>query len=181
MRELGAIHKRTAEFEVDSSTWDTPVRPVAPATSRARRPALGRRRSWLSVFSLKGTHEPDYWLLVTLAALIVFGTVMVFSATFAINLPDGGSYKGIISNGKPNGKGKLVFHDLNYEGDFLNGKRHGNGVQSWTSGLHQGESYVGEWKNDERDGYGIHTWPDGRKYTGEWKTNRQNKRRRYCS
>ncbi len=90
MRELGAIHKRTAEFEVDSSTWDTPVRPVAPATSRARRPALGRRRSWLSVFSLKGTHEPDYWLLVTLAALIVFGTVMIFSATFAINLPDGG-------------------------------------------------------------------------------------------
>ena len=106
--------------------------------------------------------------------LLLFIFILACKKSGTINLPDGGSYKGIISNGKPNGKGKLVFHDLNYEGDFLNGKRHGNGIQSWTSGLHQGESYLGEWKNDERDGYRIHVWPDGRKYTGKWKSNRQN-------
>jgi cell division protein FtsW len=35
-------------------------------------------------------HEPDYVLLVTLAALVVFGTVMIFSATFALDLSAGG-------------------------------------------------------------------------------------------
>ncbi len=35
-------------------------------------------------------HAPDYWLITTLVALVVFGTVIIFSATFAINLPDGG-------------------------------------------------------------------------------------------
>jgi cell division protein FtsW len=35
-------------------------------------------------------HEADHWLLVTVAALVVFGTVMIFSASFAINLPRGG-------------------------------------------------------------------------------------------
>ncbi len=35
-------------------------------------------------------HEPDYWLLMTIVALLVFGTVMVFSATFTRNLPSGG-------------------------------------------------------------------------------------------
>ena len=36
------------------------------------------------------THAPDYWLITTLVALVVFGTVIIFSATFAINLPGGG-------------------------------------------------------------------------------------------
>ena len=90
MREAGPIHKRAAEFVVDSGGWDTPARPVGPATSGVRGRARGRRGPWLSALSIQGTHEPDYWLLVTLAALIVFGTVMIFSATFAINLPDGG-------------------------------------------------------------------------------------------
>ena len=35
-------------------------------------------------------HDPDWWLLVTVVALVVFGTVMVFSATFARDLPEGG-------------------------------------------------------------------------------------------
>lgn len=36
------------------------------------------------------THAPDYWLIVMLVALVVFGTIIIFSATFAINLPSGG-------------------------------------------------------------------------------------------
>lgn len=35
-------------------------------------------------------HAPDYWLIVTMMALVVFGSVTIFSATFAIDLPDGG-------------------------------------------------------------------------------------------
>lgn len=35
-------------------------------------------------------HEPDYWLIVLLIALVVFGTITIFSATFAMELPGGG-------------------------------------------------------------------------------------------
>ena len=111
--------------------------------------------------------------LLTLFLLLTF-LLIGCKRPAKINLPNGASYKGMTSNGKPHGKGKLVSHDLKYEGDFLDGKRHGNGIQYWIGGLHEGESYLGEWKEDERDGYGIQIWPDGRKYTGEWKNNRQN-------
>lgn len=53
-----------------------------PPTSRAPRPAARGPRP--------ATHEPDYWLLVAIAALVVFGTVMIFSASFAVMLPQGG-------------------------------------------------------------------------------------------
>ncbi|MFN8512078.1 MAG: putative lipid II flippase FtsW [Chloroflexia bacterium] len=61
-----------------------------PAAGRAMPRPARRRRSLLALLSTRGMHEPDYGLLVTLAALVVFGTVMIFSATFAIYLPDGG-------------------------------------------------------------------------------------------
>lgn len=63
-----------------------PQRDSATRAPRSRHiPELG--------FSLRlsaAMHAPDYWLIVTLVALVVFGTVSIFSATFAINLPDGG-------------------------------------------------------------------------------------------
>ena len=73
------------QWTVDEAAEGLRERPARPVTARPK-----RRPSVLSVLSTKGMHEPDYWLLVTLAALIVFGTVMIFSATFAINLPEGG-------------------------------------------------------------------------------------------
>ncbi len=44
-----------------------------------------------SAFRVPRSAEPDYWLLVTILALVVFGTVMIFSASFTINLPEGGA------------------------------------------------------------------------------------------
>ncbi len=38
----------------------------------------------------RATREPDYWLLVTVAALVVFGTVIIFSATFAKDIVEAG-------------------------------------------------------------------------------------------
>lgn len=38
----------------------------------------------------RASHAPDNWLLVTIVTLAVFGTVMIFSASFTINLPRGG-------------------------------------------------------------------------------------------
>lgn len=115
----------------------------------------------------------SYFRLLT-TFLIITSLLFGCKKSSKIVLPNGASYKGMVSNGKPHGKGKIVFQDMKYEGDFWEGKRHGNGIQYWTRGLHEGESYLGEWKNDERNGYGIQIWPDGRKYTGVWKSNRQN-------
>jgi len=42
-------------------------------------------------------------------------------------------------------------HGDTYEGDFVNGKRHGSGVYVSVSGAR----YEGEWQNDMRHGYGI--------------------------
>lgn len=56
------------------------VRPRTPREGKIERPARDGARP----------HDPDWWLLVTIVALVVFGTVMIFSATFARDLPEGG-------------------------------------------------------------------------------------------
>lgn len=65
------------------STLEGHERPRNPAASRGggRGGTVGLRARM---------HEPDYWLLVTIVALVVFGMVMIFSATFALDLPTGG-------------------------------------------------------------------------------------------
>ena len=47
-----------------------------------------------------------------------------------------------------------------YEGDYLNDKKHGYGMFTWASG----NTYKGEYKEDERDGYGEMKWTDGSIY-----------------
>ncbi len=56
---------------------------------RAPRAVAGRQRRVAEKVGA-ALHAPDYWLITTLVALVVFGSVIIFSATFAINLPDGG-------------------------------------------------------------------------------------------
>jgi len=52
-----------------------------------------------------------------------------------------------------------------YEGEWLNGKRHGYGKMLYSDGT----VYIGYWQNDKRQGYGSYQWPNhGSKYTGEW-------------
>jgi hypothetical protein len=60
----------------------------------------------------------------------------------------GWKYTGQFKNGKPDGKGKMVFNDGRfYEGDFMNGKFHGNG----TMHLDENVQIKGAW----RDGYSV--------------------------
>ena len=51
-----------------------------------------------------------------------------------------------------------------YSGVLLDGKPHGQGI--WT---HPNGEYVGEWKNGITHGQGIFTSYAGRKYIGQWK------------
>ena len=51
-----------------------------------------------------------------------------------------------------------------YEGQLVNGKKHGKGVQTLSSG----ERYVGDWSNDRKHGRGVTFYANGDKYDGEY-------------
>lgn len=54
-----------------------------------------------------------------------------------------------------------------YEGQFLNGKRSGNGQMTFANG----DEYVGMWKNDQMcDHEGVYTFKNGDEYRGSFKT-----------
>jgi len=54
----------------------------------------------------------------------------------------------------PNGVGKASYcEDFVYEGQWVQGRRHGNGVQTWEDG----SRYEGEWVNDRMHGNGKMT------------------------
>ena len=52
-----------------------------------------------------------------------------------------------------------------YEGEFKDGKRHGQGKLTYPDG----RKFVGEWKDGEPIGQGTFTWSNGDKYVGEFK------------
>ena len=52
-----------------------------------------------------------------------------------------------------------------YEGEFLNGKRHGFGSYFYANG----SKYIGEWNNDRANGKGTMIFVSGAKYVGEVK------------
>ena len=55
-----------------------------------------------------------------------------------------------------------------YIGEFKNGKKHGQGTYTFTSG----EKYVGEFKDGTWEGQGTFTFSDGRKGVGEFRNDR---------
>ena len=67
------------------------------------------------------------------------------------------------------GKGTFISGQDKYEGEWKNGKPHGQLIVSWDNG----SKYNGEWKDGEQDGYGTFTWGkgewEGDKYVGEFK------------
>ncbi|CAD8089097.1 unnamed protein product [Paramecium sonneborni] len=62
-------------------------------------------------------------------------------------------------------KKKLEFpNGAIYQGQVLDGKRHGKGIYTWKDGT----KYEGQFENDQINGYGIMEFADSRKYRGEW-------------
>lgn len=57
-----------------------------------------------------------------------------------------------------------------YEGNIVNGKRHGHGTYYWNSG----SRYEGNWTNDVRTGFGKFFWADGSRYEGNWMNDKMN-------
>lgn len=54
-----------------------------------------------------------------------------------------------------------------YEGEYLDGKKHGHGKVMWSNG----DSYEGQFENDVIHGHGRYKWKDGRMYDGGWANN----------
>ena len=56
---------------------------------------------------------------------------------------------------------------LSYKGEIVNGKPSGKGTVIWKNG----SKYVGNWENGLRNGYGVQTFPSDsktEKYEGHW-------------
>ena len=77
-----------------------------------------------------------------------------------------GSYIGQSKDGKPHGKGKMVFANGDeYDGGWKDGKMHGEGVCEYANG----SVYKGAWENGKMNGRGEVVFANGNKYEGEWK------------
>ncbi|MFO8192853.1 MAG: ATP-binding cassette domain-containing protein [Bacillota bacterium] len=78
----------------------------------------------------------------------------------------GGKYAGVLKNGVPHGRGRLIMPDgTRYDGEWNEGKPHGKGTMVFDSGA----AYRGNFVKGQRNGYGIYARPDGKKLKGLWK------------
>ena len=81
-----------------------------------------------------------------------------------------GVYEGQYLNGKFHGQGTYTWADGNkYVGEFKDGIQDGLGISTFVSGKFAGGKYVGQFKNQKQHGQGTYTWANGDKYVGEWK------------
>lgn len=77
------------------------------------------------------------------------------------------NYVGGVRNGKPHGEGKATYTSgtvTYYDGKWSNGLRHGRGKMKWDDG----DEYDGEWLQGIRTGRGTYKWASGGKYVGDW-------------
>ena len=80
-------------------------------------------------------------------------------------------YVGEFRKGKKHGEGvKTWSWGDRYEGEFQDDRKHGKGMYVWGAGSQwAGERYVGGFVADRRQGWGTYFWPTGDRFDGEWK------------
>ena len=78
--------------------------------------------------------------------------------------PEGSRYVGEFLNSRRHGNGLLTQNNNIFRGTFINDAFEGTGSYQGENG----ECYEGEWKNNERHGKGVYEWPDGKVYQGEY-------------
>ncbi|XP_058104120.1 phosphatidylinositol 4-phosphate 5-kinase 5-like [Magnolia sinica] len=102
---------------------------------------------------------------------------------------NGDVYEGEFHHGKCSGSGVYYYYmSGRYEGDWVDDKYDGYGVETWARGsryrgqyrqglrhgfgvyrFYTGDVYAGEWLSGQSHGCGVHTCEDGSRYVGEFK------------
>ncbi|CAH2069052.1 unnamed protein product [Thlaspi arvense] len=102
---------------------------------------------------------------------------------------NGDVYEGEYHKGKCSGSGVYYYYmSGRYEGDWVDGKYDGYGVETWARGsrfrgqyrqglrhgygvyrFYTGDMFSGEWTSGQSHGCGVHTCEDGSRYVGEFK------------
>ncbi|KAE9446465.1 hypothetical protein C3L33_21641, partial [Rhododendron williamsianum] len=78
---------------------------------------------------------------------------------------NGDFYEGEFHKGKCNGSGVYnYFVNGRYEGDWIDGKYDGCGIESWA----RGSRYRGQYRQGLRHGFGVYRFYTGDMYVGEW-------------
>ncbi len=88
-----------------------------------------------------------------------------------LTMSDGSSYEGQFLDGLRHGHGLYTYTNGNrYEGAFENDKRHGQGIYHYEDN----ERYEGESVEGKREGIGIYHYSDGSRYEGEFSNYKKN-------
>ncbi|GIL62825.1 hypothetical protein Vafri_16998 [Volvox africanus] len=90
----------------------------------------------------------------------------------------GGRYEGEVLAGRPHGRGQYFVRKegsskdwvLQYDGDWIQGRREGNGTRYYPSG----EVYSGDWVANIRHGTGRYEYANGDMYVGQWADDKRN-------
>ncbi|XP_051139418.1 uncharacterized protein LOC127257134 [Andrographis paniculata] len=78
---------------------------------------------------------------------------------------NGDFYEGEFHKGRCNGSGVYnYFGNGRYEGDWIDGRYDGYGIESWA----RGSRYRGQYRQGLRHGYGVYKFYTGDTYAGEW-------------
>jgi hypothetical protein len=85
-------------------------------------------------------------------------------------LYNGEYYEGFMKNGKPEGEGIYCGTNTSYNGSWKDGRKHGNGEETYTDG----SKYIGHFVDNVRNGTGKFIWPNGCYYEGNIKDNKFN-------
>ncbi|CAK6972793.1 ankyrin repeat and MYND domain-containing protein 1 [Scomber scombrus] len=77
--------------------------------------------------------------------------------------PDGSKYEGEFVNGFKHGRGRYTWKNGEYyEGSFYKDYRHGDGVYCWPTG----HRFIGKFYLNRKEGYGRQLFPDGATFQG---------------
>ncbi|WP_379159497.1 hypothetical protein [Paenibacillus sp. sgz5001063] len=97
--------------------------------------------------------------IVILLPMLSTKQVQATNTKVYLELSKGVTYYGEVKNGKPNGKGSMDWGGKSYSGDWIDGKRSGQGYYKFNEIVDTDTTrtitYNGSWKNDKKHGKGL--------------------------